>query len=242
MVVATQRDTLDMPESFSYLTASDLIALCVFFGIWLSFEIVVDHSPLKHRGLSGLMAHRRREWMLVLVERDLRIVDTSILSGLQQGTAFFASSSILAIGGCFALLGSTDLVSGIYEDLPLKAEFNRGLFEMKVLGLTLIFVYAFFKFGYAFRLFNYCSILVGAVQQPKDAERDVRRAEALRAGEMNIIASAHFTAGLRGIFFALGYLGWFIGPTVLIATTIFIALVLIRRQYFSKARAVVAGK
>jgi uncharacterized membrane protein len=231
-----------MSQFFFTLPASDLIALALFFGIWIVFEIVTQHTSLKNASLSGLMAHRRREWMLVMADRELRIVDTSILAGLQQGTAFFASTSILAIGGCFALMGSTDLVLEIYQDLPIDAAQSKGLFEVKVLGLTLIFVYSFFKFGWAFRLFNYCSILIGAVRQPGDAPKETRRAEALRAAEMNIIASAHFTAGLRGIFFALGYLGWFINGQVLIATTLFIVLVLVRRQYFSRARAVLAGK
>jgi uncharacterized membrane protein len=207
----------------------------------LLFEIVLDHTGLKNSSLSGLMAHKRREWMLVLAERDLRMIDTQILSGLQQGTAFFASSTILAIGGCFALLGSADLVSGLYADLPVDTQFSRGLFEIKVLGLTMIFVYSFFKLGWAFRLFNYCSIMIGAVQQTNEASSEVRRAQALQAGEMNIIASAHFTAGLRAIFFALGYLGWFVGPYVLVFTTLFIVAVLTRRQYFSKARKILGG-
>ncbi len=227
-----------MMQFIDGMSAADIWAISIFFAIWLGFEIITDHTALRFNSLSGLMAHKRREWMLVLAERDLRIVDTSILAGLQQGTAFFASSCILAIGGCFALLGSTDLVSGIYQDLPLDTKFSRGLFELKVLGLALIFIYSFFKFGWAFRLFNYCSILIGAVYQPKDGELEERRRQALQAADMNIIASKHFTAGLRGIFFALGYLGWFVSPYVFIVTTVFIVLVLTRRQYFSRARAI----
>lgn len=231
-----------MMQLIDAMSTADIWAVSVFFAIWLAFEIITDHTALRFNSLSGLMAHKRREWMLVLAERDLRIVDTSILAGLQQGTAFFASSCILAIGGCFALLGSTDLVSGIYQDLPLDTKFSRGLFELKVLGLALIFIYSFFKFGWAFRLFNYCSILMGAVYQPKDAELEERRRQALQAADMNIIASKHFTAGLRGIFFALGYLGWFVSPYVFIITTVFIVLVLTRRQYFSRARQVLVAQ
>lgn len=231
-----------MMQLIDAMSTADIWAVSVFFAIWLAFEIITDHTALRFNSLSGLMAHKRREWMLVLAERDLRIVDTSILAGLQQGTAFFASSCILAIGGCFALLGSTDLVSGIYQDLPLETKFSRGLFELKVLGLALIFIYSFFKFGWAFRLFNYCSILMGAVYQPKDAELEERRRQALQAADMNIIASKHFTAGLRGIFFALGYLGWFVSPYVFIITTVFIVLVLTRRQYFSRARQVLVAQ
>ena len=231
-----------MTEALAALTTADQLALAAFFGIWLLFEVLTQHTPLKHRSLSGMMAHKRREWMLVLAERELRIVDTSILNGLQHGTAFFASTSILAIGGCFALLGSADLVVEIYQDLPLGNAPNRGVFELKVLGLTVIFVYSFFKFGWAFRLFNYCSILMGAVRQPDGAPLEERRKHALQAAEMNIIASHHFTAGLRGIFFALGYLGWFIGPWLLIITTVFVVLVLARRQFRSRARAVLANE
>ena len=83
---------------------------------------------------------------------------------------------------------------------------------------------------------------MGAVQQPDKAPLEERRRVALQAAEMNIIASHHFTAGLRGIFFALGYLGWFVGPWVLIATTVFVVLVLARRQFRSRARAVLANE
>jgi uncharacterized membrane protein len=58
-----------------------------------------------------------------------------------------------------------------------------------------------------------------------------------RAARMNVLAGGHFNAGLRGIFFSIGYLGWFIGPAVLVVTTMFVFAVLLRRQFFSRARA-----
>lgn len=227
-----------MPEFFSILPASDLVAISVFVAVWLAYELVTHRTGLRNTSLSGLMAHKRREWMLVLAERDLRIVDATVMSGLQQGAAFFGSTSILAIGGCFALLGSTDVALRIYQDLAVDEVIGRQTFEIKVLGLALIFVYSFFKFGWSFRLFNYCSIMAAAVQQPESAPLEERRSQAIKVAEMNVIASTHFTAGLRGIFMALAYLGWFIGPMVLYATTVFVLLVLIRRQYFSRARKV----
>lgn len=227
-----------MTDLLANLPVPDLVALGIFFAIWIGFELITNRTALRHSSLSGLMAHKRREWMLVLAEREIRMVDTAVMNGLQQGTAFFASACMLAIGGSFALLGSTDVALEIYSDLANNDAVVRRTFEIKVLGLALIFVYAFFKFGWAFRLFNYCSILVAAVDQPDTATFEERKEQALRAADMNIIASGHFTAGLRGIFMALGYLGWFIGPGVLVATTLFVLLVLIRRQYFSRARSV----
>jgi uncharacterized membrane protein len=40
----------------------------------------------------------------------------------------------------------------------------------------------------------------------------------------------------RAFFFALGYLGWFLGPLPLIATTAGILVVMWRRQFVSESR------
>ena len=167
-----------MSNIFSLLSFADVVALSFFLFSWLAFEFLNDYSSFSKYGTGGLMAEKRREWMLVLAERDLRMVDTSIMAGLMQGTAFFASASILAIGGCFALLGSIDDIIKIYNDLPVAREMNRELLEIKVLGLTSIFVYTFFKFGWCFRLFNYCSILIGAVPQCDKADLETRQKKA----------------------------------------------------------------
>lgn len=221
------------------LGTGDLVALALFILAWLGLDVVLESHGAMRAPLSLLMARQRREWMLTLADRDLRMIDTAILQGLQQGSAFFGSTSILAVGGGFALLSSTDTVLQIVGDLPFGDPMTRTGFEIKVLGLIVIFTYAFFKFGWAYRLFNYCGILMGAVPMVSGADLETRRAKAVKAAEMNIIASRHFTAGMRAIFFALGYLGWFVGPFAFMASTLFVLAVLVRRQYFSEARAIV---
>lgn len=224
-----------MTNLFSQLSTLDIFAITFFGVFWLVFEFVSERASFHKTGTSALMAKKRKEWMLVLADRDFRIIDTSIVAGLQQGTAFFASSSILAIGGCLAMLGSIDEILKLYTHLPVADAQERSVLEVKILGLTAIFIYAFFKFGWAFRLFNYCSILIGAVPHADHADQETRQNKALQAAEMNIIASKHFTAGLHGLFQALAYLGWFISPQVFIVSTILVIAVIIRRQYFSRA-------
>ena len=59
---------------------------------------------------------------------------------------------------------------------------------------------------------------------------------------MMVLAGQHFTRGQRAFFFSIGYLGWFFGPGILIASTLFVLAVLGRRQFFSRAHALaVAG-
>ena len=41
-----------------------------------------------------------------------------------------------------------------------------ALWELKMLGLIVIFVYTFFKFAWSYRLFNYFAIMVGAAPPP----------------------------------------------------------------------------
>jgi len=58
----------------------------------------------------------------------------------------------------------------------------------------------------------------------------------LRTTRLFEAAGRHFNRGQRAFFFALGYLGWFIGPLVLIGTTIAVVVVIWRRQFASDAR------
>ena len=226
-------------ESF-VLRVPDLAALALFVAAWAIYSYTAEGRFSRRSTLTAAMNRQREVWMRTMAQRDLRMVDTSIMIGLQQGTAFFASSCILAIGGCFAILGSGDRVLGVMGDLPFATVQSRAEFELKILGLVVILAYSFFKFGWSYRLFNYCSILIGAVPIPNDRNADELEVSVHRAARMNVLAGMHFNAGLRGIFFSIGYLGWFIGPAVLAAATVLVVAVLVRRQFFSRARAAAA--
>lgn len=221
------------------MTAIDYIAIFVFLALWSSYTFITTSKSLFARtSLNQAMGERRRQWIYNSLTRDLKMIDTQIMAGLQNGTAFFASTSIFAIGGCFALLGATDRVESVFRDLPFVHYAGRTAFEMKVIGLTGLFGYAFFKFGWSYRLFNYCTILFGSMPMMHQTSED--RAAAERTAEkvirMNIIAAKNFNDGLRTIFFSIGYLGWFIGPYVFMASTVIIMVALLRRQFFSEAR------
>jgi uncharacterized membrane protein len=223
-------------DSFQWTDAS---ALAAFILLWVLFSRATSGRFIRRKSLTQLMNAHREAWMRTMARRELRMIDTGIMTGLQQGTAFFASSALLALGGCFALLQSSDAVLMLLADLPLASTPDRVVYEIKVLGLMTVLAYAFFKFGWAYRLFNYCSILIGAVPMAKDADDADHAgidAAVTRAARLNVIAGGHFNSGLRGLFFSIGYLGWFVGPAVLVMTTLLVLVVLVRRQYFSSAR------
>lgn len=219
------------------LSFLDLLALVWFLAAWLGFGLVVDMTHLAGPSLSRLMDRERRTWMEVIRRRDNRIVDTSIMSSLQNGTAFFASTSMIALGGSFTLLNQSDRMVEIFSELPFHVATTRGILETKIVCLVGVYAYAFFKFGWAYRLFNYSAILLGTIPLAKDADTAESWAAARRAAEMQIDAGHHFHWGLRSLFFSIGFFGWFVNAWVFMATTTVVVAVLSRRQYLSRARA-----
>jgi len=226
------------------LSTTDFAALAFFLVAWLLHTFASDGKLVSRVSLTTAMNAQRQAWMRTMAEREIRIVDTAIMSGLQQGTAFFASSSLIAIGGCFALLGASDRVLEVLSDLPLGGAPSRAAFQIKVFGLVLILAFSFFKFGWAYRLFNYCTILIGAVPilHGEASRNPVTETAVWRATQMNMLAGKHFNSGLRGVFFSIGYLGWFVDPTVFVLSTLLLLAVLVRRQFFSAARQAVIGQ
>jgi uncharacterized membrane protein len=217
------------------LTLLDAIAFGCFALCWIGYSWLVDVVGPRRRGLTSVMAGYRQRWMMEMLTRQNRIVDGQINMTLQQGTAFFASTSLLAVGGGLTLIGATDRAVELVTSLPFGYHPSREQWEVKVAGLTIIFVYAFFKFAWAYRLFNYCAILIGATPDGDRRDSDEAKAMAVRAAKMNAIAAGHFNRGQRAFFFSLAYLGWFAGPLFLIATTVAVVSVIYRRQFCSNS-------
>ncbi|MFO1108329.1 MAG: DUF599 domain-containing protein [Bradyrhizobium sp.] len=213
----------------------DIIAVGFFAIEWLVYSITLEHTAYGKNGLSARMNVFREIWVRRMLDREARMVDMQIMASLQNGTAFFASTSLLAIGGALALLRATNDALTMLGALPIDIAPSPALWETKCVGLILIFIYAFFKFAWSYRLFNYVAILFGAMP-PADL-RDTAEAQAhvMRTTKLFESAGAHFNRGQRAFFFALGYLGWFVSPWVLFVTTGAVVIVTWRRQFASKA-------
>lgn len=182
------------------------------------------------------MEQYRHTWFKTSLKREQRMIDTGVMSGLQNGTAFFASCALFAIGGSISLLTNPENLLRISSHIP-GSDHDLPLYviEAKIIGLTLIFVYAFFKLAWAYRLFNYSAIMIGAA--PVKDECGTQESEEIsdRGARLNVVASKHFNRGMRAFFFALGYLGWFIHPLLWIGSTSFVGLVIFRRTFSSDA-------
>ena len=215
------------------LSQFDIIAIVWFVVAWALYATVIERTGHGRNGLNARMDKFREVWVRRMLDREMRMTDMQIMAALQNGTAFFASTTLLSIGGALTLLRSSEDVLTVVSQLPFSMPVTRGLWELKTIGLVMSFVYAFFKFAWSYRLFNYVSILFGAMPPPSEKGKPETEAHVIRTAKLFASAGKHFNRGQRAFFFALGYLGWFIGPAVLVATTLAIVIVMWRRQFAS---------
>lgn len=208
----------------------DFIALGWFFAGWIGYTLVVDFTRLRERSTTAYMRQFRRRWMQMMILREQRIMDATLQGNLLSGVAFFASTTIFAIGGLLAMLGASERAVELVADLPFAMPTTRAQWELKVLLLALVFIYAFFKFAWAFRLFNYCSVLIGGAPAKTELD-DEALAYAERAVRVNALAASHFNRGIRAYFFALATLAWFIHPGGYMLATALVIMVLIGREF-----------
>ena len=209
------------------IPTADIVSLMWFVAIWVGYTWYADRGSWRKRSLRAVMHTHRMEWMRQMVLRDNRVADVNILRNLLQGVAFFASTTLLILVGLLTVLGSTDRAIEIVRALPLAAKTTHVQWELKLLVLGVIFVHAFFKFTWALRQFNYCSVLIGAA--PKSSDNDYAR----RAAEVSTNASKDFNQGLRAYYFSLAALGWFVHPWVFMAATTLVLVVLYLREHYS---------
>jgi uncharacterized membrane protein len=218
---------------FALLPPADLAAFGAFLVLWIGYTVVGDRLTIDGHTLLAATARHRRTWMRNMCDREVRVTDSALLGNLMRSVSFFASASVLILGGLVALLGAGERAYAVVQDLPLVADSPRGMFEIKVVLLAGVFVYSFFQITWSLRQFNYCCVLMGAAP-PVDAPVEVKDTYAAHAARLNALAAHSFNRGLRGYYFALALMTWFIHPGVMVAATVAVVAVLYRREFRSK--------
>jgi uncharacterized membrane protein len=216
------------------ITWIDLFALVFFFVMWVGYAMFADWRGRTVPSLHSSMDRFRREWMVRMIERDNRVVDVNVMRNVTRSSQFFASTTMLILGALIALMGYVQQALQVVSDLPFTVQASHRLLEIKTLLLVLIFVYAFFKFSWAIRQLNFCTILVAAApRQPKD-DPEQYASHINRLARITSYAGVNFNDGLRAFYFALAALAWFLHPWLMIAATAWVIYVLHQREFRSK--------
>lgn len=212
---------------------ADWMALVFFVLCWGGYAWFSQWKARHQPSLMSVLHVYRSRWMREMARRENRIVDTAALANLLQPATFFASTTILILGGTLALLAAPDQIIGIVSDLPFASRsVARLLWELKILLLVTIFGYAFFKFTWAMRQYSTCTVLVVSAP-PRDVDH-LEYAEHLRAAaNIASLAGENFNLGQRAYYYALAAVGWFLNPWALIITASVVTWVLYRREFHS---------
>jgi uncharacterized membrane protein len=219
----------------------DLLALACFLLVITGYSYITGTRAMVAKSIIGAMQGQRLQWMDIMAARENRVLDGMILTSLGQGNAFFASTSAILIGGLATLLGSGETIQQLLERIPFVAKSSPALWELKVLLIIAIFVFAFFKFAWAFRLSHYVSILIGATPLITDSNTEACASHAKRTAQLVGIAAEHANSGLRAYYYAIAVMAWFFHPLLFIAATLWVMLILVRRDFLSRSLRIITG-
>ena len=226
-------NTLDSFASAVALSWLDMAALMWFAFCWLGYIRYTNYTDTQHPTLRSEMGKFTRQWMVRMVERDNRMMDVNIIRNLSRAAQFFASTTLLVLGALVAMMGYAEKAAGVLAELPFAQQVPERVWEMKILLLIFIFLYAFFKLILAIRQFGVCTVLVGATKVvPDDAELYAPHID--RIATIVSFANRNFNTGLRGYYFGVAALSWFLHPVLMVVVTIGVVYILYQRDFRSK--------
>ena len=217
------------------LPAADWLGLALFFGGWVGYAAFARHRARTRPSFLGSSNRVRRQWMLQTTHREVRVLDGVVVQQLSSIASFFASTTILIIGALVAVLGATEQASDLVREIPFAARTSLLVFDFKVVVLTAIFIYAFFRFTWCIRQYSVGVLLVAAVPEAGAISDDaLRQRFADRAGRVMGLAAESFNDGLRAYYMSFAAASWFISPWAMMAATTAVVAVLYRREFRSE--------
>jgi uncharacterized membrane protein len=214
------------------LAALDVAAPLWLLLCWLGYAWYAGHRPGSASLMRTMHAYRRR-WMASMLGRDNRMLDVQIIGNLMRSTTFFASTTVLIVGGLIAVLGARAEAMAVLRELPFAIDTSPLLWELKVLLLIVLFVYAFFKFTWAVRHYTHSLTLLGSIPNPQEVDDEIRHIAATTA-EVITATARHVNHGMRACYFGLATLTWFLHPALFILATSWVVVVLYRRDFRSR--------
>lgn len=223
----------------------DLIALIWFIALWVGYSLFAKKRARHIHCLSSILRSLRVDWMYAVTHKDNHIADAALVGNVERNVTFFASSTILVLAGVLTVLASNEAFVRVIDQLPFTVQQSPGLVLMKLAGMAIIMVFAFFKFTWSIRQFGFVSVLLGLApnMSRSTVSEEERDRYARNTAKVLDQAGHEYNYGLRAYYFALAYLCWFAHPAAFIVASAVVVGVLYRREYRSRVlRALLATK
>lgn len=222
-------------SALAVLPWTDWLALASFLVSWVGYALFAQRRAAVQPSVLAATNAERRRWMLQTTLRENRVVDGVVVQNLSTSPSFFASTTILIIGGLLAVLGTSEKATELVREIPFAARTTELVFDLKLLFLAGIFVYAFFRFTWSVRQYSFGALLVGAAPDASEFQAGTQSREAFadRAGRVMGLAAEAFNDGLRAYYMAFAAIAWFFSPWAFIAATAGVVWILYQREFRS---------
>ncbi|MCL5050232.1 MAG: DUF599 domain-containing protein [Firmicutes bacterium] len=223
----------------------DVIALLWFLSLWVGYSLFARRKARQTHCLSSILRSLRVDWMYAVTHKDNHIADAALVGNVERNVTFFASSTILVLAGVLTVLASNEAFVRVIDQLPFTVEQSANLILLKLAGMAVILVFAFFKFTWSIRQFGFVSVLLGMApsMSRSTVSEETRDRYARNTAKVLDQAGHEYNYGLRAYYFALAYLCWFASPWFFIIASAVVVYILYRREYRSRVlRALLATK
>jgi uncharacterized membrane protein len=219
--------------SLPLIPVPDILSFIWFMVLWVGYGLYADQlNPARHPATLVMHEYRVR-WMQRMLERENRMADVNIVIAHMRSAMLFASITILILAGVMTILGNLGKARDVVSELSFASSASQELWEIKAFVLMFIFVYAFFKYAWCLRQFNFILIFIGAAPLPEEVGAVERKNYPERGSRLMARGINAFNRGLRAYYFGLATLAWFIGPVFFAIAVVWVVAVLYRRDFHS---------
>ena len=221
----------------------NILALVWFIVLVVGYQNYAIGASRRKDSLAGVLHAYRQRWMVRAIGREMRMADIAAVANLERYVTLFASSSLLILAGLVTLVGYTDDVVHIGKGIPFVPPQTPLEWQFKLFFLTLMFVYAFFKFTWSLRQYGFASVMIscapfvrGDISDNKELVDHVNR-----SAKVLSMAANNFNFGLRAYYYSLAVLTWVLHPVVFMSTTCLVIYILYTREFNSSSLAELKG-
>ena len=226
---------MQLLQGLMLMPLADWLALAWFVAIWIGYALFAKRRASTTGSLLATTNYYRRQWMLQTTSRENRVIDGVVVQNMSTSPSFFASTTILIIGGLLALLGTSDKATELVGEIPFAARTSDFVFDLKLLVLLAVFVYAFFRFTWSMRQYTFGALLIASMPDAKlfESGEAARQSYADRAGTVVGLAAETFNDGLRAYYMSFSIILWLISPIAFAVGAAGVVYLLYQREFHS---------
>lgn len=212
------------------LNSFDTLALAFFICCTLLYHIFYYYrvARLPRHIFKGKINIIRRTWVANMLKPGNAIVAVQTLRNIHMAASFLASSSIVFIGSILYLVFNIEQTAGIVRGRGTIAIEDYLIF-IKLSTLMVVFLLSLLNFSLCIRLLNYLVILIGA--SPDTIEETMGMSAVDYIHKMFSTAGMHYTFGIRGFYYTIPLIAWFMGTWLFVALTILVLLLCLKLDY-----------